>query len=175
MGDTGSPYNLPFPELTDTPDVPQDIEDLATAVHADLDTIDDKITVLRSAVTAKVTSSASVGGTEVTVVTAPSITGDGTQKWKITVSWGGFIDISADSSFRVTIKESAAYLMAGDFHTRLASSGTERGGAGSLSCVVTPSAASHTYAMIAQRRAGGAGSSIYAHAEVPATIMVEPF
>jgi hypothetical protein len=50
MGDTGSPYNFPFPELTDTPDVPQDIEDLALAVHADLATIEAGIAAKKIAV-----------------------------------------------------------------------------------------------------------------------------
>jgi hypothetical protein len=50
MGDTGSPYNFPFPELTDSPDVPQDFEDLALAVHADLATIEAGITAKKVAI-----------------------------------------------------------------------------------------------------------------------------
>jgi hypothetical protein len=47
MGDTGSPYNLPFPELTDAPDVPQDIEDLATATHAEFAAIDSILSTVK--------------------------------------------------------------------------------------------------------------------------------
>lgn len=40
MGDTGSPYNLPYPELADTPDVPADIQSLAETVDTELARID---------------------------------------------------------------------------------------------------------------------------------------
>jgi hypothetical protein len=40
MGDTGSPYNLRFPELADAPNVPQDMEELATDAHDQFAVID---------------------------------------------------------------------------------------------------------------------------------------
>jgi hypothetical protein len=43
MPDTGSPYNLRYPALTDTPDVPRDVENLADDVHAELAAIETDI------------------------------------------------------------------------------------------------------------------------------------
>jgi hypothetical protein len=54
MPDTGSPYNLRYPALADTPNVPRDIENLADDVHAELTTIDAAQTALESDVTALV-------------------------------------------------------------------------------------------------------------------------
>lgn len=51
MGDTGSPYNLPYPELTDAPDVPSDIESLAEAVDTELTRIDSDLVSVNADIT----------------------------------------------------------------------------------------------------------------------------
>ena len=45
MGSTGSPFNLRFPELSDVPDVPKDMEQLARDVASALGSIDNTVKV----------------------------------------------------------------------------------------------------------------------------------
>lgn len=42
MGDTGPPYNLRYPELVDPPNIPLDMQELATDVHTELDRIENR-------------------------------------------------------------------------------------------------------------------------------------
>jgi len=123
-------------------------------------------------VTAQVTTDKSFGTTDSTVVTAPSITGNGTAKVKITISWFGVTPNAGITTARMRIMEGGTYLAQCRLITDN-SSNTSCGG--SLSVVITPTAAAHTYLFAAIRDVGPTGSVVACHAEYPATITVEQF
>lgn len=60
MGTT-SPYGFPYPELSDAPNVPQDVQDLAVAVNDEIDRVDDDI-----AANTAVTAAFATGATQTT-------------------------------------------------------------------------------------------------------------
>jgi hypothetical protein len=123
-------------------------------------------------VSATVTSDQAFGTGDDVVVTAPSITGDGTTKVKITISWFGITPNAGITTGKTMICEGGTRLAQCRFITDNSVS-TSVGG--SLSVIITPSATSHTYSFRATRESGPTGSVVAAVATAPATIIVEQF
>lgn len=126
------------------------------------------------AVTASVTANVTpVTGTEVTLVTAPAITGNGAAQVKISVAWWSMASTVATDVFEVRIKDGATQLAAFRIKNQTAGGQSEAGGA--VFTIATPSAGSHTYSAVVVRSSGTGTGTFFAGSTTPATITVEQF
>jgi hypothetical protein len=123
-------------------------------------------------VNATATSDSAFSTSETNVVSAPSITGNGTTKVKITISWFGITPNAGVTTGKCMIVESGTRLAQCRWIT---DNSVNTSVGGSLHVVVTPSAAAHTYEFMAIRESGPAGSVVAALSTAPATITVEEF
>lgn len=109
------------------------------------------------------------GTTELTVATAPAITGDGTSKVKISVAWNSMTFSVAGDIFEIHIKDGATQLA----NYRVKGQGTTAEAGGSTFVVDVPSAAAHTYTATVQRITGTGTVTMAAGSTQPITILVE--
>lgn len=111
------------------------------------------------------------GTTELDVVTAPAIMGDGSTPVKVSVAWNSLTGSVAGDTFEIHIKEGATQLQ----NARIKVQGTAAEAGGSTFVVLTPSAGSHTYKATVVRVNGTGTATLAAASTQPITIAVEQF
>ena len=130
--------------------------------------------VLTAVTTKGIANIGSIGTTEVVLATAPSITGDGAKRFKITASFKNMVSTVATDVFVLRIKNGAAVIKEHQVFVYGSSAGGWAGSGGQDAFTTdVPAVGTHAYSCVVARVLGTGLGTVEAAAVAPLEILIE--